>query len=103
MQYWRSPGAFVGQGKLNVGPSVINDEQNFRFCYQFVERIESNLNICFRPGCGMAEIWSLEDKANTDPTPTCAKLHRNEAPYFKRVFRNEVYDILKVLDTPAKR
>ena len=50
----------------------------------------------------MAEIWSLEDKVNTDPTPTCAKLHRNEAPYFKRVFRNEVYDILKVLDTPAK-
>ena len=49
----------------------------------------------------MAEIWDLEDKVNTNETPTCAKLHQDEAPYFKRVFRNEIYDILKVLDTPT--
>ncbi len=56
----------------------------------------------FRPGCGMAEIWDLEDKVNTNDIPVCAKLRRDEAPYFKRVFRNDVYDILKVLDKPAK-
>ena len=51
----------------------------------------------------MAEIWDLEDKVNMNQNiPVCAKLRRDEAPYFKRVFRNDVYDILKVLDKPAK-
>lgn len=47
-----------------------------------------------RPGCGMAEVWDLEDKDNTDKIPVCGRIHKNPEPYFKRVFRNKVYDVL---------
>ncbi|ELT92907.1 hypothetical protein CAPTEDRAFT_6584 [Capitella teleta] len=50
-----------------------------------------------RPGCGMAEIWDLEDSVNQSLIPVCARLQREPGPYFKRVFRNRDYDILKVL------
>ncbi len=59
----------------------------------------------------MPEIWDLEDAAsNADPdlhdaagraTPTCSRLHRDPRPFFRRVFRNDVYDVLQVLDTPT--
>ncbi len=50
----------------------------------------------FRPGCGMAEVWDLEDDVNKDKIPVCATIKQNPAPYFTRVFRNDVYDVLKV-------
>lgn len=49
-----------------------------------------------RPGCGMAEIWDLEDKVNEGKMPICAKFLQNPSPYFTRVYRNEVYHILKL-------
>ena len=49
----------------------------------------------------MAEVWDLEDKENMDKVPVCARLYKNPQPYFKRVYRNKVYDILQVL-TPEE-
>ena len=48
----------------------------------------------------MAEIWDLEDDVNKDKMPTCARLYKNPEPYFKRMYRNKVYDVLKPLKTP---
>ncbi|KAK3108696.1 hypothetical protein FSP39_013555 [Pinctada imbricata] len=50
-----------------------------------------------KPGCGMAEIWDIEDEKNRNvETPLCTRLRKNPSPQFSRVFRNEVYDVLKV-------
>ena len=45
----------------------------------------------------MPEIWDIEDKENQDKSPICTLLQQNPAPYFKRVFKNKVYTVLKVL------
>ncbi|XP_033761456.1 probable C-mannosyltransferase DPY19L1 [Pecten maximus] len=47
-------------------------------------------------GCSMPEIWDIEDKANRGKQPLCQKLLHNAEPHFKRVFRNNVYQVLKV-------
>ncbi|KAL4222659.1 hypothetical protein ACF0H5_018701 [Mactra antiquata] len=50
-----------------------------------------------RQGCSMAEIWDVEDKANKhEPIPACAKLKDNPTPYFRKVFQNNVYQVLKL-------
>ena len=59
-------------------------------------------SLVFRPGCHMSEIWDLEDIENRGKTPTCQVLGKDPTPYFKRVFRNKVYDVLQVLDKPGK-
>lgn len=48
----------------------------------------------------MAEIWDVEDVDNRGKTPACERLYEHPGPYFRRVFRNEQYDVLQVLDTP---
>ena len=53
------------------------------------------------PGCSMAEIWDIEDEENRGKSPTCQLLYKDPGPYFQRVFRNKVYDVLLVLDKPA--
>ncbi|KAK6166714.1 hypothetical protein SNE40_023346 [Patella caerulea] len=50
-----------------------------------------------KPGCMMPEIWDIEDVENRGKTPVCMKLKEKPGPYFKRVFRNVFYDVLKVL------
>lgn len=53
--------------------------------------------LLFREGCGMAEIWDIEDKKNRHETvQACTKLRERPEPYFSRVFRNDIYDVLKV-------
>lgn len=53
--------------------------------------------INFRQGCSMAEIWDVEDEANKDePIPACTRLKENPAPYFRKVFQNNVYQVLKL-------
>ncbi|XP_072028845.1 protein C-mannosyl-transferase DPY19L1-like [Amphiura filiformis] len=49
-----------------------------------------------RDGCSLPEIFDLEDKENLGKEPLCMKLKKNPAPYFKQVFRNNVYTILKL-------
>jgi hypothetical protein len=44
----------------------------------------------------MAEIWDLEDKDNRGKEPLCSIMQRDPKPYFKRVFENSVYQVLKV-------
>ena len=44
----------------------------------------------------MPEIWDIEDIENRGKTPACIKMMENPEPYFKNVFRNNVYNILKV-------
>lgn len=54
---------------------------------------------CFRrskPGCTMPEIWDIEDEANRGKAPTCELLRNNPKPHFKLVFKNDVYQVLKV-------
>ena len=45
----------------------------------------------------MADIWDIEDEANRGRERTCARIYQNPGRHFKRVFRNSVYDVLKVL------
>ncbi|XP_056008061.1 probable C-mannosyltransferase DPY19L1 [Ostrea edulis] len=50
-----------------------------------------------KEGCGMSEIWDIEDKINRHETvQACTKLRDKPEPYFSRVFRNDVYDVLKI-------
>ncbi|CAI9741898.1 probable C-mannosyltransferase DPY19L1 [Octopus vulgaris] len=49
-----------------------------------------------REGCAMPEIWDLSDKVNQNKKPVCLTLNENAEPYFKTVYRNEVYTVLKV-------
>ncbi|XP_022303095.1 protein C-mannosyl-transferase DPY19L1-like [Crassostrea virginica] len=50
-----------------------------------------------KEGCGMAEIWDIEDKKNRHETvQACTKLRDKPEPHFSRVFRNDVYDVLKI-------
>jgi len=51
----------------------------------------------------MAEVWDLEDEVNKQYLPVCHRLKNQPQPYFKRVFRNNVYDILEVLKTPIEK
>lgn len=45
----------------------------------------------------MAEIWDIEDKKNRHETvQACTKLRERPEPYFSRVFRNDVYDVIKI-------
>jgi len=53
-----------------------------------------------RTGCGMAEIWDIEDAANQHQQPVCERLAYQPEPYFRRVFRNHQYDVLQVVQTP---
>ena len=48
----------------------------------------------FRPGCSMAEIWDIEDEDNRGQTPACTKLKIDPSPYFKKVFENNIYQVL---------
>ncbi|XP_033639187.1 probable C-mannosyltransferase DPY19L1 [Asterias rubens] len=48
------------------------------------------------PGCSLPEIWDIEDKVNAKKEPACIKLRRNPAPFFREVFKNSVYIILKL-------
>ncbi|CAC5389761.1 Probable C-mannosyltransferase DPY19L1,Probable C-mannosyltransferase DPY19L2,C-mannosyltransferase dpy-19 [Mytilus coruscus] len=50
-----------------------------------------------KPGCQMAEIWDLEDRKNRGKEPLCSILQRDPKPYFKTVFKNAVYSVLKVI------
>ena len=54
----------------------------------------------FRPGCGMPEVWDIEDSENRDKDPSCQKLKKIAEPYFKRVFKNNIYQVLKVVSEP---
>ena len=55
-----------------------------------------------RKGCGMAEVWDIEDTENHGKMPVCARLHKTPEPYFKTVFRNKMYDVLEVIQDPVK-
>jgi len=57
--------------------------------------------LVFRRGCSMAEIWDIEDDANRGASPACERLYVHPEPYFRRVFRNEQFDVLKVLNEPS--
>jgi len=45
----------------------------------------------------MAEIWDLEDEENRGKTPVCSLLKDKPEPHFKQVFKNNVYQVLKIL------
>ena len=54
------------------------------------------VTVLFRPGCTMPEIWDVEDEANRGKDSVCSLLKQKPTPHFTRVFRNSVYDVLKV-------
>lgn len=56
--------------------------------------------IIYRDGCGLAEIWDLEDMENAFRTSACQRLHINPEPYFQRAFKNHMFDVLRVVKTP---
>ncbi|BFZ02138.1 hypothetical protein BsWGS_05177 [Bradybaena similaris] len=50
-----------------------------------------------KPGCSMPEIWDLEDGENQGRPPACTELKKIPQPYFKPVFKNSVYTVLKLV------
>ncbi|KAK2562156.1 putative C-mannosyltransferase DPY19L1 [Acropora cervicornis] len=48
-----------------------------------------------KPGCGMVDIWDLEDKENIDRPSCCHALEKDARP-FKRVFSNQKYKVYKL-------
>ena len=51
----------------------------------------------------MADVWDLEDKSNIDKTPACLRLQQQPQPYFEKVFKNDAYEILKVVESPEHK
>ena len=51
----------------------------------------------------MPEIWDVEDPANKGKTPLCLVLVRDPTPYFKQVYKNEKFDVFKVLYDAEQR
>lgn len=45
----------------------------------------------------MADIWDVEDVENRGKVPACQRLYEHPEPYFRRVFRNEQYDVLELV------
>ncbi|XP_057294056.1 probable C-mannosyltransferase DPY19L1 [Hydractinia symbiolongicarpus] len=48
-----------------------------------------------RQGCGLPEVWDIEDPTNKNKEPCCSLLRNNAAP-FREVYGNDVYKILQV-------
>ena len=59
------------------------------------------LHYIFRPGCGMAEVWDLEDPDNKGKDPVCSRLQKTPEPYFKQVFKTQGYVVMQVLKNPV--
>ncbi|XP_066959498.1 protein C-mannosyl-transferase DPY19L1-like isoform X2 [Macrobrachium rosenbergii] len=60
-----------------------------------------------RPGCGMVDLWDIEEPQNKHKPYLCPKLfHRSPAP-FHRVFSNDIFVVLQVpsryVEIPAPR
>ncbi|XP_046580425.1 probable C-mannosyltransferase DPY19L1 [Haliotis rubra] len=49
-----------------------------------------------KEGCSMPEIWDTEDIENRGKTPYCEIVRDRPEPYFKRVYMNNVYQVLKL-------
>ncbi|CAH1788144.1 unnamed protein product [Owenia fusiformis] len=56
-----------------------------------------------KEGCGMVEIWDLEDVKNRGQPPLCEVLGENPGPYFEPAFKNSVYKILKLKKTKTSQ
>ncbi|XP_078591642.1 protein C-mannosyl-transferase DPY19L1-like [Branchiostoma floridae x Branchiostoma japonicum] len=50
-----------------------------------------------KPGCSLPEIWDLEDPQRAGKQPTCDAVKKKPEPYFKVLFKNKIYIVLKVL------
>nr|CAB3239890.1 probable C-mannosyltransferase DPY19L1 [Phallusia mammillata] len=50
-----------------------------------------------KEGCQMPQIWDIEEPENMGKTPACTIARRNPKPFFKEVFKNDVYTLLKVV------
>lgn len=48
-----------------------------------------------KPGCGMVDIWDLEDEENRNRPSCCNALEQNPAP-FKKVFSNDKYYVFQL-------
>lgn len=48
-----------------------------------------------RPGCGMVDIWDLEDEENRNRPSCCNALEENPEP-FKKVFSNQKYYVFQL-------
>ncbi|XP_044310553.1 probable C-mannosyltransferase DPY19L1 isoform X3 [Varanus komodoensis] len=49
-----------------------------------------------KPGCSMPEIWDIEDLANIGKVPLCNLMSKDSRPYFRTVFKNDIFKILEV-------
>ncbi|XP_066282351.1 protein C-mannosyl-transferase DPY19L1-like [Branchiostoma lanceolatum] len=48
-------------------------------------------------GCSLPEIWDVEEPENVGKHPTCDAVKKKPEPYFKVLFKNKIYVVLKVL------
>ncbi|XP_076806405.1 protein C-mannosyl-transferase DPY19L1-like [Clavelina lepadiformis] len=55
-----------------------------------------------REGCQMPQIWDIEEPENAGKTPACSYARGNPEPYFKEVFKNNVYTLLQVVKKNPK-
>ncbi|XP_078672163.1 protein C-mannosyl-transferase DPY19L1-like [Branchiostoma floridae x Branchiostoma belcheri] len=48
-------------------------------------------------GCSLPEIWDIEEPQHAGKQPTCDAVKKKPEPYFKVLFKNNIYVVLKVL------
>jgi hypothetical protein len=54
----------------------------------------------------MADVWDVEDVENRGKVPACQRLYEHPEPFFRRVFRNEHFDVLELVrpnDVPSSK
>ena len=49
-----------------------------------------------RDGCALPQVYDLEDTEFRQNKPVCEILRTKPAPYFKEIFKNQHYTILKL-------
>ena len=68
-------------------------------CRVHFQQLYTKLRISYySKGCTMPEIWDVEDPANKGKEPLCLVMVRDPKPYFKQVYKNEKFDVFKVLN-----
>lgn len=77
-------------------PSVVHQHyKQLQMDYFIVEE-----HWCLRrpkPGCGMTDLWDMEDKENLGNDAVCKVIsEQKEGPYFQQVFKNSQYAVFRV-------
>ena len=91
---------------------IISFVRKFNYLLQLVHKALMDLQVdyfileegwCVRgkgTPCSLANMYDIEDVEFRGNEAVCHAIHKDPAPYFKRIFRNPTYHILEVVKNP---